>query len=169
MMLRIIRGCITMKALVIYESYFGNTEQIAQAIGRALDAEQPVEVLATAQMTPDKLRGLDLLIVGSPTRGFRPSEGMLAWLQDLGQHDLDGVRVAAFDTRIALGTIESAPLRFIVKTGGFAAKRIAKSLSGKGGVIAAEPEGFTVDGEKGPLSAGELERAGEWAKQVATA
>lgn len=156
-----------MNALVIYESYFGNTEQIAQAIGRALEAFGPVEVVGVDKVTADKLHGLDLLVVGSPTRGFRPSEGMAKWLKSLGKTELAGLNVAAFDTRIALNTIESGTFRFVVKTGGFAAASIGKSLRNKSGELVVPAEGFTVDGQEGPLTAGELERAGEWARSVA--
>ena len=158
-----------MNALVVYDSYFGNTEQIAQAIGRSLEHGQTVVVKAADQVTAAELHGADLLIVGSPTRSFRPTPGVSQWLKQLKDNDLRGVRVAAFDTRIRLDTIESTPLRFMVKTGGFAAKSIAKLLTRKGGTLAAPPEGFTVDGEQGPLTAGELERAAAWAKQIASA
>jgi flavodoxin I len=61
-----------MKTLIIYDSFFGNTEQIAQAIGRAIGSQQNVEVFRVSQATSEQLAGLNLLIVGSPTRGFRP-------------------------------------------------------------------------------------------------
>ena len=158
-----------MNALVVYDSYFGNTERIAQAIGNALSNGQPVTVKAADQVTTAQLQAVDLLIVGSPTRGFRPTEGVNQLLKRMSGIDLAGKRVAAFDTRIRLETIESRPMRFMVKTGGFAAATIAKQLKSKGGTLVAPPEGFTVDAEKGPLTDGELERAAAWAKQVAGA
>jgi flavodoxin len=155
-----------MKALVIYQSYFGNTEQIAQAIGRALAERAEVDVVAVEEMTPDKLEALDLLVVGAPTRGFKPTEPMLAWLDGLDKQALAGQKVAVFDTRIALNTIESGIARWMVKVGGFAAPRIARSLRDKGGALVLPAEGFTVDSKEGPLTAGELDRAGVWARQV---
>jgi hypothetical protein len=74
------------------------------------------------------------------------------------------VRVAAFDTRIVLETIDSKALRFLVDKGGYAANTIAKTLEKKGGQLAAPPEGFFVTGEQGPLKDGELEHAADWAK-----
>jgi flavodoxin len=159
-------GKQAMKALVIYDSYFGNTERIAKAMGEALAHECAAEVVPADQMTLERLQGADLVIVGSPTRSFRPTPGVTQWLKQTGGDELRGKRVAAFDTRIRLDTIGSKPLRFMVKTGGFAAKAIAKSLVSKGGTLTAPPEGFTVDGEEGPLTAGELERAGAWARQI---
>jgi hypothetical protein len=49
----------------------------------------------------------------------------------------------------------------------FAAPRIAKTLVAKGGQLATDPEGFIVIGKQGPLKEGELERALQWAKQLA--
>ena len=79
---------------------------------------------------------------------------------------MTGVKVAAYDTRMALSEIESKSLRFIVKTGGYAAKHIAASLKKKGGELIAPPEGFLVAGEEGPLLKGEEERASNWAKNL---
>jgi len=61
-------------------------------------------------------------------------------------------------------SIDSSVLRFIVKTGGYAAKSIANRLKKKGGDLIMPPEGFLVTGEEGPLQEGELERAADWAK-----
>jgi hypothetical protein len=62
--------------------------------------------------------------------------------------------------------IKSPILRFLVKTGGYAAKSIAKRLEKAGGKLAAPPEGFAVKGTEGPMKQGELERAAEWAKRL---
>jgi flavodoxin len=148
-----------MNILVVYDSVFGNTEKIAQTIAAALGAQ----AVPVSQATTEQVRNLDLLVVGSPTRGFRPTEGISKMLNGLPKNHLAGVRVAAFDTRIVLETIGSKPLRFLVDKGGYAASTIAKALEKKGGVLAASPEGFFVTGEQGPLKDGELERATDWA------
>jgi hypothetical protein len=106
------------------------------------------------------------LVIGSPTRGFRPTEGISQLLNALAKDQLVGVGVAAFDTRIDLTTIDSSVFRFIVDKGGYAANTIAKSLEKKGGNLLASPEGFLVTGEQGPLKDGELERATAWAGQI---
>jgi len=150
------------KVLVIYDSVFGNTEKIAQAIAAALE----IQAMHVSRAEADQLRGLDLLVVGSPTRGFRPTEGTAKLLNGLPKNHLAGVRVAAFDTRIALETIDSKALRFIVDKGGYAAGTIAKALEKKGGQLVASGEGFYVTGEQGPLKDGELERAAAWASRL---
>lgn len=151
-----------MNTLIIYDSVFGNTEKIAQAIATALDTS----AIPVNQADSNQLRGLDLLVVGSPTRGFRPTERISKLLNGLPKNHLAGARVAAFDTRIVLETIDSKALRFLVDKGGYAANTIAKTLEKKGGQPSAPPEGFFVTGEQGPLKDGELERAAGWASKI---
>ena len=65
----------------------------------------------------DRLSGLEYLVVGSPTRGFRPAEGITTFLKGIPEGRLNGAKVAAFDTRIAPEDIKSRILRFLVKIG----------------------------------------------------
>ena len=152
-----------MKALVIYDSVFGNTEKIARAIGAALGTPDEVPVLQVGSVTPAQLEGLDVLFVGSPTRGFRPTETLAELLKRIPPKALKGIRVAAFDTRLKADELKSAGVRFIVKAGGYAAKRIAEGLTKAGGNLIVPPEGFYVEDTEGPLKPGELERATRWA------
>jgi len=140
-----------MNALVVYDSTYGHTAKIAQAIGDAIGGQ----VLRVGEVNPADLKGLDLLIVGSPTHGgwFTPEIKVL--LEALPA--LEGANVAAFDTR----TVKWSWIF------GYAAKRIARTLESKGGKLVAPPEGFFVLGIKGPLKDGELERVAGWAKGFA--
>jgi hypothetical protein len=110
-----------------------------------------------------QLPGLNLLVIGSPTHGFRPTEGISKLLNGLSKNHLASVRVAAFDTRIALETIDSKAFGFIVDKGGYAPSTIAKTLEMKDGQLVAPGEGFYGTGEQDPLKDGELERAADWA------
>jgi len=153
-----------MKALVIYDSVFGNTEKVAQAIGTLLGDQVPV--VKVGGVTPDQMAGLDVLIVGSPTRAFSMTPAtkkmIMAWPADA----LAGVKVAAFDTRVDIATVDNKFLTTMAGIFGYAAEPIAKWLKRKGGVEAAEPGGFIVLGTEGPMKDGELERAASWARQV---
>ncbi len=155
-----------MKALVVYDSFFGNTEQIAQAIGDGLSSGGEVAILRVSDVKPEHLTGLTLLVVGSPTRGFRPSPAISDLLKGIPANSLQGVKVAAFDTRIAVSDINSAIGRFFVNLFGYAAKPILDRLTTKGGEAVLPPEGFFVKGTEGPLKEGELERATQWAGQI---
>lgn len=155
-----------MKTLIIYDSFFGNTEQIAQAIGHALSSQEDVAVLRVSEAKPEHLTGLKRLIVGSPTRGFRPSPAISAFLERIPADALKGVHVAAFDTRISIDDVRSPILRFLVNLFGYAAKPISEKLRKKGGELTLPPEGFFVKGTEGPLKEGELERAADWARRI---
>jgi len=155
-----------MKALVVYESYFGNTEKIALALRDALAPRFEVEAMKASDARPGDLEGLDLLVVGSPTRAFRPVRPVLDFLKSIPRGSLDGVAVAAFDTRAAEADQRSRMLRWMMRTFGYAAGPLAKKLKRKGGIQAAAPAGFVVRDTEGPLSAGELARAAAWAEAI---
>lgn len=157
-----------MKAMVVYDSVFGNTEKLAQAMGQALSARHETRTIRVTGVTAETLAGLDLLVVGSPTRGFRPTEAMVAWLKALPAGALNGVKVAAFDTRVSLSDIGSPVGRWFVRTGGYAATNIAGALKKAGGELVAPAEGFYIQGEtEAPLlKDGELERAATWVIQL---
>lgn len=153
------------RALVVYDSFFGNTEKVAQAIGAALGSPPEVQVVRVTACVPGQLSDVQLLIVGSPTRGFRPSPLIQAFLTSIPAGGLRGVKVAAFDTRIPL---EKMPwfLRLIVKRVGYADRHIVAALTQKGGELAGPSEGFLVGESEGPLLEGELQRAAEWARRL---
>jgi len=146
-----------MKALIVYDSVYGNTEKIARAIAEAITPSDEVEVLRAGEANPSELASTDLLIVGSPTHAGRPTPAIQALLNKVPKLSLQGINVAAFDTRI--------PTK-LVGVFGYAAGRIARNLKRKGGTLIAPPEGFFVTGSKGPLKEGELDRAAGWAKGI---
>jgi flavodoxin len=159
-----------MRALVIYDSAFGNTERVARAIGEALSAQAEVEVLRATDAGPEQLLGLDVLVVGSPTQKFQPLPAVKELLEGIPSQGLRGVRVAAFDTRINMEEIEQPVGRFlgrlVAALFGYAAEPIADRLKRKGGELVVAPEGFFVEDTEGPLKDGELERAAAWARQI---
>jgi flavodoxin I len=142
-----------MKALIVYDSVYGNTEKIARAIAEAITSAAEVKVLQASEANPSELASIDILIVGSPTHGGRPTPPVQDFLNKVTK--LQGINVAAFDTRSQSK---------LAKVFGNAAGRIARNLGKKGGNLIASPEGFLVTGTKGPLKEGELERAAGWAK-----
>ena len=144
-----------MKALIVYDSAYGNTEEIAKSIGSAITGD--VKVLRAGEVNPSDLESIDLLIAGSPTYGGRPTPVVRDFLNKVPKAAINGINVAAFDTRISARW---------VRIFGYAAGKIAGLLKRKGGILVLSPEGFFVKGTKGPLKEGELERAASWAKEV---
>lgn len=151
-----------MKVTIVYDSIFGNTAKIAKAIAVALKDANIVRLLTVQEAKSADLADADLLIVGSPTRGFRPTPSISEYVEGLGSIGT-GKAAAAFDTRMDLETIEPPPLRWVVEAGGYASSRVASLLGRHGFDVKADAPGFLVTGTEGPLKANELERAAEWA------
>lgn len=152
-----------MKALVIYDTKFGNTQKIAQAIARGAGKLGGVQVVSVAEARPAIAGRPDLVVIGGPTQ----RRSMSPALQDFFETGLaDGAMVdvpaASFDTRYR-GTT------WIM---GSAAARAWKLLASAGAQLVAKPESFYIKGggpmESQVLEAGELERAEAWGQAVAT-
>jgi flavodoxin len=156
-----------MKAKVVYDSAFGNTEKVAQAIGQALGSPEEVETVRVGDVSPEHLAGLTHLVVGSPTQKFSPLGTITSFLKSIPDNGLKGVKVAGFDTRMTEKAVEEVRiLAFFVRIFGYAAEPIAKRLQKKGGDLVIAPEGFYVSDTEGPLVDGELERAADWARTI---
>lgn len=147
-----------MKALVVFDSVYGNTERIANAIAGAIVPSGEVKAVRAGEAGVSELQSIQLLVVGSPVQGGRATQAVQAFLKSIPANGLANISVATFDTRMAM--------RF-AKLFGNAAERIAKDLKDRGANLVAPPEGFVVQGKEGPLREGELERASVWAKGIA--
>ena len=164
-----------MRALVVYESMFGNTELVARQVADGLAGYGQVEVreVSEAPAQPDEM--LDLVVLGGPTHAFSMSRestrqdarrqgathgevytGLREWLDGIpeGSHH---PQVAAFDTRVT--KVRRIP--------GSAARRAAKVAGRLGYHVTEQPESFFVEDVDGPLAEGELERARAWGSSIA--
>jgi flavodoxin len=151
-----------MKIFIVYDSIFGNTATIAKAIAARLGTDHEVALATVQEARGHDLSGTDLLIVGSPTRGFQPTPGIAEYIAGLSEPAAT-LSAAVFDTRLDPETINPPPLRWVVEVGGYAASRMASALRHRGYVVRDELGAFLVGGTEGPLNPGELERAGDWA------
>jgi flavodoxin len=148
-----------MEALIVYDSKFGNTEQIAQAIATTL-AEQCTVLVLTADDALLQHNTADLVIVGGPTQGHGASNAMKAFLHEVERQAIAGRPAAAFDTRFKMARWLS----------GSAAGVIARRLEKAGATLVVPPESFFVArAAEGPLLEGELERASAWARTILAA
>lgn len=168
-----------MKTMVVYESMFGNTRDVAEAIADGLRVVSEIEMYEVGE-APDMIgQDVDLLIVGGPTHQFgmtrsssresaasqsdeplvSSGRGVREWLSTV-DPGRPGLPAAAFDT-----TMKSP--RFL-KYLGSAAGSIMKQLRARGCEPAARPERFWVDGGQGPLTDGEMDRARQWSADVAS-
>lgn len=154
-----------MNIVIVYESIYGNTQVVAERIRDALASENEVRLATVHEAGDLDLGDADLLIVGSPTRGFVPTPNISSYIEGFDRFE-PGKAAAAFDTRLDLDSVQPAPLRWVMDVGGYAAARIAASLERQGFVLKGEPAGFLVQGAEGPLKEGEVDRAGEWARSL---
>ena len=150
-----------MKTIVIYDSVFGNTKIIADEIAKATGGA----LFKVTDICAADLNDATHIFVGSPTRAFRPTAAVSAWLKKLPAGALKGVNAAAFDTRAIMETVDSAMLKRLAKWFGYAAEKICKELKKKGATTEEAPIGFYVMESEGPLKDGELKRAASWAER----
>lgn len=146
-----------MNTLVIYDSLFGNTEQLAVVIARALTARGPSRSAHVNETPFTQLRDIDLLILGCPTQQWRLTYDMRVWLERAPVEGLRNPRVACFDTR----------LRVPLWVGRHAAPLMARALRRRGVTLVAPPQGFYITDRDRRLEPGEVERALAWASALA--
>ncbi|TAK00160.1 MAG: flavodoxin family protein [Chloroflexota bacterium] len=153
-----------MNTVVIYDSKFGNTEKIAEAIARGIGSVSDVHVISVSEAARE-LEALatrpDLLIVGGPTQNHGPSAGLRHFTDAL-PASLRGVPAACFDTRY----------RGPVLLMGSAATAAAKAVAKAGAAIVGTPESFFIV-RRGQmplqtLEPGEIERAESWGRATAS-
>jgi hypothetical protein len=173
------RSVMAMQAVVTFESVYGNTRAIADAVAEGLRDACEVTVGSYDQLDSAKVAAAELVVVGAPTHmhglptslsrrmaakaseedgvALDPSAnaepGIRSWLSE---QSGDGRAAAAFDTRA-----DKSPALT-----GSAARGIGKRLRRRGFELAADPESFFVDDAEGPLAEGELDRARDWGRAL---
>jgi flavodoxin len=120
-------------------------------------ASGEVVTVRVDEITPAEITPGDVLVVGAPTHGGRPTPALDRFLANLPDSTLEGMPFAAFDTRLGSRW---------VAVFGYAATRIDRALVMRDAVPLAAPGGFVVQGTRGPLAPGELERAAKWAAEL---
>ena len=88
-----------MNTFIVYDSQFGNTERIAQAIADTLRAFGQAQAVHVDPAHPVSFQRVNLLILGCPTQGMRPTLAMQSFLGNVSSQRLSGLAVACFDTR----------------------------------------------------------------------
>jgi len=145
-----------MNTLIIYDSTFGNTEQLARAMASRLGDYGMVILFRVPEAGALEIKDADVLIIGGPTQRHGLSPAMRAFLGRMSRRSMHGLGAAAFDTRYHMSAWKS----------GSAASRIASILKRAGASLVLSPESFFVAEREGPLEEGELEHAAQWAEQV---
>jgi Flavodoxin len=169
-----------MRAVVVYESMYGNTHQIADAIGTGLETAFDVTVTPVSHADAAMLNDADLVVVGGPTHAHGMSRaatrkaaveaadkpasplrtepdamtpGLREWFGSLDRYQ---VRAAAFDTRM------HGPAALT----GRASKGVTRLLRAHGFDVIADPESFLVT-KQDRLAPEETARARDWGARLA--
>jgi len=163
-----------MKAVVVYESLWGNTAAIARAIAEGIGPE--ARALSTAEASGAAISDADLIVAGAPVLGFRlPSDDMLKTIganagKDPVAPDLSHPSMRAWLDALPKGSGRSAAFETrIWWSPGGATGAIDRGLERAGYRPVAKSRRFIVKGKYGPLRDGELERARLWGAELAQA
>ena len=163
-----------MKAVVVYESHWGNTAAIARAVAEGIAEGTPA--LSTSEAGAEALAGVELIVAGSPLLGFAlPSETMVKGLSAETSRGAPPVDLTHPPMRVWLDALPSAhgcAAAFETRiwwSPGSAAKAILGKLESHGYRAAGPALRFVVQGKYGPLRDGELARAKAWGAELARA
>jgi hypothetical protein len=160
-----------MKAVVVYESHWGNTAAVAHAIAEGIGPD--ARALTTAEAVGPAVADADLIVAGAPVIAFGlPSERMLAGLSDNPKAprppDLDAPSMRAWLEGLPSGHGRSAAFETRIRwSPGGATSAIDRELRRAGYPPIAKPAKFVVTGQFGPLREGETERARRWGAELA--
>ena len=159
-----------MKAVVVYESLWGNTAAIAHAIAEGIGPD--AVALATDEATGSAIQGSDLIVAGAPLLGFNlPTDTIRASIgndRSVPTPDLAHPSMRSWLESVPAGTGRCCGFETrIWWSPGSAAKKISEGLRKKGYTAAGKDEKFIVTGKYGPLKDGEIERARQWGAQLA--
>jgi flavodoxin len=152
---------IKAESLIVYFSKYGNTQLVAEKIGKTIRAadgrDSSVRLISADKLVSDDLESADLVVMGTPTHKMNLPEAVRLVFERLPCKVLRGKQVAAFDTSYKM----SALLARLT-----AAKKLNKSLRKLGGKQVVPPETFHVIDREGPLYKGELGRAEMWTGRI---
>lgn len=174
-----------MKVAVVYESMFGHTRAVAEAVQAGLvDVGLDVELATTRSMSIAEATAFDALVLGGPThgRGLASSASRRAAQEQADADasvDLDA-STNGITLRRWLGRLADAPegrrppvagVFGTRLTGprwrtGAASIALARRIRWMGAELVAAPESFLVVGQHGPLADGELDRARTWGREL---
>ena len=145
------------KVLVVFDTKFGNTEQVGREIAAGIEETGLAEckVVGIKEVKAEDFSSYDGVLFGGPVHAFRATRGIKGAIKDAANKGLDGKLVSSFDTHQSPGHKGNA----------------ARQIEGEVGKKAPGAKIFTpglsarVDGYEGPLNAAEPARAREFGKR----
>jgi hypothetical protein len=153
---RVLGGC--MKSLIVYDSYFGNTELVANTIHEVFEQSHKSKLIHISEAYDLNIEEFDLIVVGSPTRYYKPTEPIVEFVREVKPYSL---KVAFFDTRMdAEGHWLLGPIENLL---GFAVDSMVSLIDSGEATMDIEPLGVYVKSTQGPVSKGSIKDIQAWA------
>lgn len=154
----VIAGVVMVKVLVVYESKYGNTKSLAEAIVEGMNEVEKIDVSVKElkDVNLSEISGYDVVLIGSPNHFGGPTRGIKGFIDKLGELQLQGKKFAVFDTYLG-GDFEKAVKKM--------EKQITEKASGLKQIISGLS--IKVQGMKGPIVEGELPKCREFGRKIA--
>jgi len=150
-----------MKSLVVYDSYFGNTELVAKTIHETLKNQGTSKLIHVSEASDLDIEDFDLVVVGSPTRYYKPTKPIVQFVREAKSYD---IQIALFDTRMdAEDHWILGPAERIL---GFAADTMATIVDMGRAQMDVEPLGVYVKTTQGPIGKRSLRDVETWTNLV---
>ena len=147
------------KVAIIYESKYGNTRVVAESIAEGIReaSDMQITLLELKEVNPGQPVDFDVLLIGSPNHFGRQTKGIKKFIDELGKLDLEGKRVAVFDT-------------YMFQDYEKAVTKMEKQISDQIPRLKLLTPGLSVrvKGTKGPVEEGELHKCKEFGRKIAT-
>ncbi|HUS49684.1 MAG TPA: flavodoxin family protein [Candidatus Paceibacterota bacterium] len=151
---------LLVKTIIVYDSWFGNTQGVAEAIGKGIDEIEKTAVVIKKikEIDPIEVLASDVLLIGSPNHMGGPTRSVKKFIDTLGLLELDGKKVAVFDTYVRKNV-------HIGKTVRKMEKRINEKISSLKLIVGGLS--IQVKGVRGPIMSGELSKCTTFGKKIA--
>jgi hypothetical protein len=171
-----------MRALIVFESMFGNTKVIAEAVAVGLGERMDAELMEVGAAPTTVSGDVDLVVVGGPTHAFGMSrassrQSAVRQLAEAAKDDptaggviSTGVGIREWLASVDLGCPAPAVALFDTRLrsplSGSAAAKAARLLRRRG-LRVVDRRSFYVTGGRGPLRDGERDQDRQWAANLA--
>ena len=152
--------------IIVYDTFSRSAEKTARIIEQAIGYMGQIKVYSSDEIFFDDVKDLDMLIVGSPTHRGRPSISVAYFIDDIANHSLKDVQVAAFAVRPGRAKNGGFVTNLQKRLSTLAAKHLAISLRLKGGTAAMPPLGLSVEPEHETITATDEAAITHWAHHI---
>ena len=157
MLLKVI---LLVKTVIVYDSWFGNTQKVAEAIGKGINETEKtaVAIKKIKEIDPNEVLAYDVILIGSPNHMGGPTRNVKKFIDKLGLLELEDKKVAVFDTYVRKNVHVGKTVRKMEK-------RIHKKIPNLKLIVGGLS--ILVKGVKGPIVRGELSKCTIFGNKIA--